>query len=388
MTTTEFTAAELEGLLGRQARARVGLTERRAFAGRRVLITGAAGSIGSALATELAACRPASLGLLDRSELGLFTIERELRHGWPRSTFDTFLSDVSHRASLARICRRFRPDVVYHAAAYKHVTMAERAVSAATLVNVVGTAEVAAAAAAVDARFVLISSDKASDPRSVMGATKRLAERVALSLASPRFRPIVVRFGNVIGSSGSVLPLMREAVRRGRPLQITDPDATRYFMTASEAVALVLRADLLGRSAETYWLDMGEPVRIGALASRLLELEARAGYAAVPVEIIGLRPGEKRRETLSDPHLVFERTVDRRIRAARERAVPARELDDVLRRLRRASGRADDGMALAILAAAVPGFTPSPEARATAQAGPIPAAPRRRLKLKQGGRAA
>jgi FlaA1/EpsC-like NDP-sugar epimerase len=181
---------------------------------------------------------------------------------------------------------------------------------------------------------------------------------------------------------------MREAVRSGRPLQITDPEATRYFMTASEAVARVLRADLLGRAAEPYWLDMGEPVRIADLVSRRFELESRAGHSAVPIEVIGLRPGEKRRESLSDPHLVFERTLDRRIRAARERAVPAGEVREVVRRLRRATTRADDERTLEILASAVAGFVPSAEAQAAARAATTLAAPRRRVKVKQGGRAA
>ncbi len=368
MMLASFSEDELRRLLARPVRTTLGPAHRRAFAGRRVLITGAGGSIGSELARQVASCAPGALALLDQSELGLFAIERELRADFPELTLTAHLADVTRRAPMQQACRQVRPHVVYHAAAYKHVTMAERAPSAAAQVNVVGTAEVALAARAFGARFVLISSDKAADPRSVMGATKRLAEVVTLSMASPRFRPVVVRFGNVIGSSGSVVQIMRACVRAGRPIPMTDPEATRYFMTAGEAAALVMRADLLDHSAEIYWLDMGEPVRMGDLAARVMALEEDAGFLPVPVEVIGLRPGEKRTETLTDRHLVFERTVDRQIRAAREgRRTPA-PVAQALTRLRRACDRADDHQVIELLSTSVAGFSPSTEARTTAAA--------------------
>jgi FlaA1/EpsC-like NDP-sugar epimerase len=362
-----FTADELAYLVGRPPRAAVGPEERAAFAGRRVLITGAAGSIGSELARELAASSPAALGLLDQSELGLFTIEREIRARWPRVVVEACLVDVTRGAAVRRVVREIRPDVVYHAAAYKHVTMAERAPAAAARVNVIGSLEVATAAAMAGARFVLISSDKAADPESVMGATKRLAEMGTLALASRTFRPLVVRFGNVIGSSGSVVQIMREAVRSGRSVAITDPEATRYFMTAGEAVALVLRADVLGRAPEIYWLDMGDPVRLGDLADRMIALERAAGFAAPPVDIIGLRPGEKRNETLSDRHLTFQRTIDRRILVAREARRDVAGLSAALVRLRGASVRANDLAVLDVLSTVLDGFRPSGQARDAAR---------------------
>ncbi len=379
---SSFTADELQQLLGRAPRAIVAPRDRAAFAGRRVLITGAGGSIGSALARELAACRPAVLALVDQSELGLFSVEREIHERWPAVPVEPYLTDVTRRAAIARACRETAPDVVYHAAAYKHVTMAERAAAAAARVNVCGTAETAAAAAAVGARFVLISSDKAANPKSVMGATKRLAELVVLRMASAGFRPVVVRFGNVLGSSGSVLPIMRECVRQGRPIPLTDPGATRFFMTASEAVALVLRADLIGRTAETFWLDMGRPVRLGDLATRLLALEAARGHAPVPLHVVGLRPGEKRNEILADPQLVFERTVDRRIRVARQALLPSARQARALARLQRAAVRADDAATLTALTDALEGFAPSAAARAragrfTARPAPVDSARRR-----------
>jgi FlaA1/EpsC-like NDP-sugar epimerase len=267
---------------------------------------------------------------------------------------------------MERVMRTVRPHVVYHAAAYKHVTMAERGPAAAVRVNVLGSTCVARAAAAAGARFVLISSDKAADPKSVMGATKRAAEIATLALASPAFRPLVVRFGNVIGSSGSVVEIMRECVREGRPVPITDPDATRYFMTAGEAVALVLRADLLGRSAEIFWLDMGRPVRMGDLVERLIAAEVRAGFARPPIDVIGLRPGEKRNETLADANLTFQRTIDRRILVAREARVERATGTPDMRDFERAAADDDDAIALDALSAWLPDFAPSAQAREAA----------------------
>ena len=380
--TSGFTATELAALLGRPTRAEITSADRAEFRGRRVLVTGAAGSIGSEIARELAASAPAAIALVDHSELGLFTIEREIRAAWPDVPVEAILADVSHAPSMQRAFRAIRPHVVYHAAAYKHVTMVERAASVAVRVNVMGSVHVAEAAASAGARFVLISSDKAADPQSVMGATKRAAEMATLALASASFRPIVVRFGNVIGSSGSVVEIMRECVRAGRPVPVTDPDATRYFMTAGEAVALVLGADLLGRSAEIFWLDMGEPVRMGDLVERLMANEVRAGYAATPIDVIGLRPGEKRNEILTDDALTFQRTIDHRILVARESRVNARTLTNGMRLISRAAADADDALALEGLSTLLPAFEPSAHARELARPGGAgtrePVSPRRR----------
>ncbi|MEO8481951.1 MAG: polysaccharide biosynthesis protein [Acidobacteriota bacterium] len=367
MINPSWSPAELQQLMGRPVRATITREQRLSFAGRRILITGAGGSIGSELARELAACGPATIGLVDHSELALFNIERELRRRWPAVGVEPMLLDVTRGAAIAGACRDLVPHVVYHAAAYKHVTMAERAPAASLSANVLGTFETARAASAARARFVLISSDKAADPKSVMGATKRLAEIVALSMASASFRPVVVRFGNVLGSSGSVLPIMRECVRSGVPIPLTDPEATRFFMTAGEAVALVLRADLLGAGAEIFWLEMGRPIRVADLATRLMALERAAGFAPVPIEIVGLRPGEKRTETLSDPRLVFDRTIDRQIRVARQASPSGPHVGRLVARLRRIVEKADDLAALAMLADVLEGFSPSTQAVARAR---------------------
>ena len=364
---TRFATTELETLLQRPTRRLLTGQDRRAFAGRRVLITGAGGSIGSALARQVAACGPSRLTLVDHSEFNLFQVERELLDRFRSLVVDPVLADVTRGALLGQACRAARPHVVYHAAAYKHVTMTERAVCAAVAVNVLGTARALRAARDVGARFVLISSDKAAAPRSVMGATKRLAELVVTREASAAFRPIVVRFGNVLGSSGSVLTIMRERIRSGRPVPVTDPDATRYFMTADEAVALVMKTDLLGRGGETYWLDMGEPVRLGDLVDRLMSLEQAAGHPPVGLEIIGLRPGEKLREELTDQGLAMCPTRHRRVWVARQARSGDETIARALGRLRRFVATGDALAALEQMSAVVPEFVPSADALSRAR---------------------
>lgn len=372
---TAFSEADLEFLLQRPVRRLLTDADRRAFAGRRVLITGAGGSIGSELARRIAPLAPQRLVLLDQSELALFQVERELSGQFPDLPLEVVLTDVARAGAMDHACRAHRPHVVYHAAAYKHVTMAERAVCAAADANILGTRCAVDAARAVGARFVLISSDKAATPQSVMGATKRFAEFVVLSRTSKTFQPIVVRFGNVLGSSGSVLTIMREQVRQGRPIPITDPEATRYFMTAGEAVALVMKTELQARRAETYWLDMGAPVRIGTLADRLLDLEARGGFARVAVEHIGLRPGEKLREELSSQGLRMCPTRHRRIWVARQRpadpAVLARAVDSIGRDV----SRGDATAVLAAIERVVDDFAVSAQARAAAASHTVHARP-------------
>lgn len=363
-----FNQAELERLLARPVRQVLSAADRRAFAGRRVLITGAGGSIGSELARQVAACRPERLTLVDHSEHALFQIERELAPLVPEGTLDPILADVTRQAFVRQAFRRARPHVVYHAAAYKHVTMSERAICAAANANVLGTAIVADAARNSGARFILVSSDKAAAPASVMGATKRLAELVVMGQASSTFRPAVVRFGNVLGSSGSLLTILRECIRDGRPVPVTDAEATRYFMTAGEAVSLVMKVDLNGQGAETFWLDMGEAIRIGDLVERMLAIEERNGYPRVPIEVIGLRPGEKRQERLVEQGISMTATRHPRIWVARQPAVEPGQVTAALRRLRRAVVLADNNAALTVLAETVPEFVPTPQTIAATRA--------------------
>ncbi len=355
----ELDRAAEERLLGRPVESVLTAIDRRALKDRRLLITGAGGSVGSELARQLAACEPASLTLMDHAEYNLFQIERRLRAEFPKLTIEAVIGDVSRRADVRHACLITRPHAVYHAAAYKHVPVTEVSVIAAARTNVLGTVETIRAARDVGARFLLVSSDKAADPRSVMGATKRLAELVATYQRSRLFRPVVVRFGNILGSSGSVVEIMAEAVRQGRNIPVTDPSATRFFMTAEEAVSLVIKADLMGRGGDVFWLEMGQALRIGDLAQRIIEWGTPAGQTPVSIDIIGLRAGEKLREELTTQGLEMKKTSHPRIWSARQKDVARHEIIKAVRQLRRACAAGDATMALDTLASAVAGYEPS-----------------------------
>jgi FlaA1/EpsC-like NDP-sugar epimerase len=351
-------AAE-ERLLGRPVESVLTALDRRALKDRRLLVTGAGGSVGSELARQLAACDPASLTLVDHAEYNLFRIERRLRAEFPKLPIESVIGDVSRRADIRQACLITRPHAIYHAAAYKHVPITEVAVIAGARTNVLGTVETIRAAREVGARFLLVSSDKAADPRSVMGATKRLAELVATYQRSRLFRPVVVRFGNILGSSGSVVEIMAEAVRQGRNIPVTDPSATRFFMTAEEAVSLVIKADLMGRGGDVFWLDMGPALRIGDLAQRVIEWGATEGRRPVDIDIIGLRAGEKLREELTTQGLEMKKTSHARIWSARQKDVSRHEIVKAIRHIRRACAAGDATLALDTIASAVAGYEPS-----------------------------
>jgi FlaA1/EpsC-like NDP-sugar epimerase len=271
------------------------------FRGRTVLITGAGGSIGSELARQVMAVQPRRVILLDRAESALFDIHRQLSEAYGDSGIEIRqeLANVASRATIGRIVATERPDVILHAAAYKHVPMMEQHPSDAIHVNVSGT--MALLDAAVESgvgRFVLVSTDKAVRPSSIMGASKRVAEMLVADTARRTGLPFVsVRFGNVLGSNGSVVPIFTDQLERGRPLTITHPEMTRYFMTIPEASWLILDAAALGRAGDLFVLDMGKPVRILDLARDVARLAGRDPESQ-PMEIVGLRPGEKLHEEL------------------------------------------------------------------------------------------
>lgn len=277
----------------------------RLLRGRRVLVTGAGGSIGSELARQAAAFGCEQLTLLDVSETALFEIEREIIETFPAQPREAVLCDVRDAKALNAAFQRARPDLVFHAAALKHVSMVERHPVEGVRTNVLGTWNVAEAAKACGAgQMVLISTDKAVDPSNVMGATKRLAEAVihAQQAAEDGTRFSAVRFGNVLGSSGSVVPIFKSQIERGGPVRVTNPDMTRYFMTIPEASQLVLHATAAcdedsRRDSRLFLLDMGEPVRIMDLARQMIALSGRKD---VEIEVVGLRAGEKLSEELVD----------------------------------------------------------------------------------------
>lgn len=296
----------LEDLLGRPETKLNQNEIRSLIAGRRVIITGAGGSIGSELTRQIAALRPSRLILIDSSEFNLYRIDTEIREANSDLALKAYLADVRDGARLDHIFEEELPELVFHAAAIKHVPIAEDNGREAILTNALGTRLVADCAARCRAQaMVLISTDKAVHPSSVMGATKRLAEMYcqALDLASETTRFITVRFGNVLGSTGSVVPRFQEQIGKGGPITVTHPDITRYFMTAREAVELVLQASALGikpgdQRGKVLVLDMGQPVKIVDLARQMIRLAGLRPEEDIKIVFTGLRPGEKMHEEL------------------------------------------------------------------------------------------
>jgi FlaA1/EpsC-like NDP-sugar epimerase len=297
---TRVRPLRIEDLLGREV---VGLDDlaavrlRRAFAGRRLLVTGAGGSIGSELCRQLAKLEPASLVLVENHENHLFEIEQELRPKLGACVIPC-LVDVREVGDVDAVFSEHRPEIVFHAAAFKHVPMMELHPTKAVLNNVRGTRIVARAARNFGAeRFLLVSTDKAVNPTSVMGATKRAAELLVLGMNGGATRYGAVRFGNVLGSNGSVLHTFSRQIAVGGPVTLTHPEITRFFMTIPEAVRLVLEATAGGKGGELFILDMGAPVKIIDLARQMIRL---SGFeeGEIGIEVVGLRPGEKLYEEL------------------------------------------------------------------------------------------
>ncbi len=291
----------VEDLLGRRP---VLLDEdriRERIAGKTVLVTGAAGSIGSEICRQIARFSPLALVGFDEAETPLFQLDRELNNKFPQLAFFPELGNITRSGNVQQAMERYQPSIVYHAAAYKHVPMMERHVFAAVENNIFGTWNVASAAIDHGVEdFVMISSDKAVRPTSMMGATKRIAELVINALQKQgKTRFIAVRFGNVLGSNGSVVPIFKEQIAAGGPVTITHPEMRRYFMTIPEATQLVLQAFSIGKGGEVFVLDMGEPVRIVDLARNLVLLSGLRPDRDIKFEFTGLRPGEKLFEELN-----------------------------------------------------------------------------------------
>ncbi len=341
------------------------------YAGRSMLVSGAGGSVGAELCRQLLARRPERLVLYELNELALYNIETELDllagHG---TDIVPILGSVGDERTIRRTLREHAIDVVFHAAAYKHVPLVEANPLAGLANNVLGTATLAREAqeAGVE-RFILVSSDKAVRPTNVMGASKRLAELVVQDLAARSFSTVfaMVRFGNVLGSSGSVVPLFRDQIARGGPVTLTHPQVSRYFMTVQEAVGLVLQAGSFARGGEVFVLDMGEPVPIARLARQMVEASGRTVRDAanpggdIEIRVTGLRPGEKLHEEL----LIgagFLTTAHGKIFAAREACLSEIEVAAALRALRAAVEEGDVAAARAVIARWVEGYTPPQQA--------------------------
>jgi FlaA1/EpsC-like NDP-sugar epimerase len=298
---TQIREVAVEDLLGRKP-VHLDLDRiRERIQGRVVMVTGAAGSIGSEICRQIAPFRPLAIVGFDAAETPLFHIDREMASCFPGIAFHPEIGSITNRGTLKRVMQRHHPSVLYHAAAYKHVPLMERHVFASVETNTLGTWNVARAAAEHGvADFVLISTDKAVRPTSMMGATKRVAELLIRALqVSGGTKFVAVRFGNVLGSNGSVIPLFQEQIAAGGPVTVTHPEMTRYFMTIPEAAQLVLEAFSLGKGGEVFVLEMGQPVKIVDLAKNLILLSGLQPERDIEIEFTGLRPGEKMFEELN-----------------------------------------------------------------------------------------
>lgn len=291
-----------------------------------MLITGAAGSIGSELCRQALRFGSAQLFALDIDETGLFNLEQELRRRFPGDKAQILVGDVRDRERIAAIFQQYRPQVVFHAAAYKHVPIMEAFPEEAVKTNVFGTQiTIEEACRAETESFVLISTDKAVNPTSIYGATKRAGEMIALNKGkSTTTRCIAVRFGNVLGSRGSVLPVFMEQIRRGGPVTVTHPQMRRYFMITAEAVLLVLQAAAMGQGGEVFVLDMGEPVKILDLARELIRFQGLEPDRDIPIVFTGTRPGEKLYEELLTAEEGTDVTSHQRVFVANKNDIGAR----------------------------------------------------------------
>ena len=329
--------------------------------GKRVMITGAAGSIGSEIMRQVASFNPYKLILVDQAETPLHDIRLELQDRWRDIDAETIIADISNVTRMEEIFRRYKPQYIFHAAAYKHVPMMEDNVSESILVNVYGTRTVADLAVKYGAeKFVMISTDKAVNPTNVMGCSKRICEIYVQSLAKKLLAEgghvtqfITTRFGNVLGSNGSVIPRFRDQIQRGGPVTVTHPEIIRYFMTIPEACRLVLEAGSMGNGGEIYIFDMGKPVRIVDLAKRMISLSGRTD---VKIEFTGLRHGEKLYEELLNVKELTKPTYHEKIMIATVREYDYDEVNERIQKLIDVSYTYDQMKIVAAMKDIVPEF--------------------------------
>lgn len=303
---TQLRQLKMEDLLGRETSETSEFDEgvREMYAGKRILVTGAGGSIGSELVRQLLTLGPAALAMLDKDENSTYELQQELASRFPEATVEPQIADVRHADRLSALFGEFKPEIVFHAAAHKHVPLMERHPCEAVLNNVLGTKTVLEICRRLNVdRFVFISTDKAVSPTSIMGATKRLGELLVRSYSEQgSLASACVRFGNVMGSRGSVIPLFQKQILEGGPVTVTHPDVVRFFMTIPEAVQLVISAGAMGKKGEIYVMDMGNPRRVLDLAKEMVQLAGLDPERDIEIAITGLRPGEKLVEELVGPN--------------------------------------------------------------------------------------
>ncbi len=354
----ELREVAIEDLLGREPVALDWAALHEGLSGKMVLVTGGGGSIGAELCHQIARLGPAAIAVLEQGEFNLYDVEMKLRERYPALQIHPCLGDVTDRVAVEHLMQGLRPDVVFHAAAYKHVPMLEGQTREAVRNNVLGTRVMAQAAHRHGCEaFVLISTDKAVNPANVMGATKRAAEMICQGLAQQSTtRFITVRFGNVLGSAGSVVPLFRRQIEAGGPVTVTHPEVTRYFMTIPEACQLILQAAVMGKGGEIFVLNMGEPVMIRYLAEQMIRLSGREPHEEIAITYTGLRPGEKLYEELFHDQENLLPTAHAQILLARARRAEWSQLSAGLEELERACAEYDEKRVDALLRALVPEF--------------------------------
>ncbi len=353
----------VEDLLGRETVSFDLESAARSLAGKRILVTGAGGTIGSELCRQLARVKPAALIMLGRGENRIFAIEQEIRADNPGFEIVTVINDLREPERLLKLMKRLAPDVVYHTAAHKHVHYMERDPEEAVLNNVAATINLVKAVEKCGAeRFVFISTDKAADPKGVMGATKRLVEMYLRGIdPESACRFITVRFGNVIGSTGSVVPLFVDQIARGGPVTVSHPGATRFFMTVREATLLVIQASVSGKGGETYILDMGEALNILEMARDIIMLTGHDPDEEIPIEFSGLREGEKLHEVLIGEDEILEPPVSgEKIMLARSPAAVGKDFGAGVDRLIKAAEKGDRDGVLRMMSELIPGFGDDP----------------------------
>ena len=358
VTVNAIQEVSIEDLLGREKVELDRAMMRAGLSGKVIMVTGAGGSIGTELCRQVAGFAPDTLIIYERSEFNLYRIQTELENRYQQLNLVTVLGDVCDRHALESVLERHRPDMIFHAAAYKHVPLLQAHPAEAVKNNIIGTRVTAEAAGQFDCdKFVFISTDKAVNPTSILGATKRAGEIYCegMNTVSPT-RFITVRFGNVLGSDGSVVPLFREQIRVGGPLTVTHPGMTRYFMTIREACPLILQASVVEQEGGIYVLDMGEPVRIDYLAEQMVRLSGKEPGKDIEIQYVGLRPGEKLYEELFYDDEVKESTGNNKVFRARHAVADWRMVRQVVARLEQSHVTAGEREIKRMLAELVPQY--------------------------------
>jgi FlaA1/EpsC-like NDP-sugar epimerase len=346
-----------EDLLGRETVEFDESLMTKSISGRRVLVTGAGGSIGGEICRQIARFDPACLYLLGRGENQIYNIEQEMRTHYPDVNIAPLIADIREETGLERLFAHIRPQYVFHAAAHKHVHYMEAFPEEAVRNNVLGTAHVinACKQSGVE-RLVMLSTDKAVEPKGVMGATKRLAEYMMVDESTKREMPrfLTVRFGNVLGSRGSVIPLFIKQIQEGGPVTVSTADASRFFMTLKEACMLVVQASIIGHGGEIFILRMGEPIRIIEIAKDLITLHGLRPDIDVKIELVGLRPGEKVHEALVATGETIEDSSHKHILSTRASVPDGIDIHEVVTELREVTNRGDSRGIIRLLNLAIP----------------------------------